>query len=87
MNRKEANNQFKALHYAILRTHSELLKKRENMNELNKRMNIFMSVDMINPEDMAQYMLARSEAHDAHEKWRTAQRRYFKFIENKKAVL
>jgi hypothetical protein len=84
MNQKEADNQFKTLYREILRTHSLLLKKQGNMVQMNNSMIIPIAVDMINPEDMAQYMMAHYEARDAHEKWRLAQLKYFQFIENQK---
>jgi hypothetical protein len=84
MNRKESNNQFKALHCAILRTHAVAVKKRLNLGEASRKVNAPMG--NINPEDMANYMLARMEASEAHLTWANTQLRYFQYIEKAKSI-
>jgi hypothetical protein len=84
MNHKEANNQFRALHAEVLGAHALLLKKHWNLGEVTKK--VSAPVADVNPEDMANYMMARIEASEAHLTWSNAQLKYFKYMEEMKTT-
>ena len=86
MTQKESHDKLKALHVEILRTHSILVKKHENMVGADKKISGATAKGSISQDDIANYTRARNEAYEAHKKWVAAQLKYFNFIEKNRVV-
>lgn len=86
MIKKENNDELRLLHSEVLRAHALLLKKHDNMVEADKRISTPLAKGDISKKDIANYTKARNEANEAHEKWASAQLKYFKYIEKKRSV-
>jgi Ni2+-binding GTPase involved in maturation of urease and hydrogenase len=77
----KAKEQLKLLHIQVLRAHSVLLKKHNEMIKADKVILAPEAKGTITKKDIANYSKTQKEAYKAHEKWVNVQLKYFKFIE------
>jgi hypothetical protein len=87
MAQKDSDKELRLLHSEVLRAHALLLKKHDKMVESDKKITAPAQKGTVSKKDIANYTKARNEANEAHEKWASAQLKYFKFIEKNRAVL